>query len=198
MPTRCACLDRVMPSMVSLFTSPCSLPKASRRHASGQIVHRDVKGLNVLLKEMRGYFETCICDFGAQSNSNSPGQRRGRRRTCRQALRESRTSLIPCQRRASREPRPSCRPNSSRCRLDTARHVASAVAKCRMQDLRVTLKSDVFSFAITMWEMASRMHPWHGLGVMAVCAFPPVQGCPRMACGGRVQYALKPSVDDAL
>ena len=40
------------------------------------------------------------------------------------------------------------------------------------QDLRVTLKSDVFAFAVTMWEMASRMHPWHGLGVMAVCAFP--------------------------
>jgi hypothetical protein len=36
----------------------------------------------------------------------------------------------------------------------------------------VTLKSDVFAFAVTMWEMASRMHPWHGLGVMAVCAFP--------------------------
>jgi len=27
---------------------------------SGQIVHRDVKGLNILLKEMRGYFEKCI------------------------------------------------------------------------------------------------------------------------------------------
>ena len=40
------------------------------------------------------------------------------------------------------------------------------------QDLRVTLKSDVFAFAVTMWEMATRMHPWHGLGVMVVCAFP--------------------------
>jgi hypothetical protein len=39
-----------------------------------------VKGLNFLLKEMSGYFETCICDFGAQSTSNSHGQRRGRSR----------------------------------------------------------------------------------------------------------------------
>jgi hypothetical protein len=39
------------------------------------------------------------------------------------------------------------------------------------QDVRVTLKSDVFAFAVTMWEMATRMHPWHGLGVLAVrCA----------------------------
>jgi hypothetical protein len=39
------------------------------------------------------------------------------------------------------------------------------------QDLRVTLKSDVFAFAVTMWEMATRMHPWHGLGILAVrCA----------------------------
>jgi serine/threonine protein kinase len=43
---------------------------------SGQIVHRDVKGLNILLKEMPGYFETCICDFGAQSTSSSHGQLR--------------------------------------------------------------------------------------------------------------------------
>ncbi len=87
---------------------------------SGQIVHRDVKGLNILLKEMRGYFETCICDFGAQSHSSSHGQRRGRRRACRQALRGSRTSWTPCPRRASREPLPSCRPSSSRCLLDPA------------------------------------------------------------------------------
>ncbi len=59
------------------------------------------------------------------------------------------------------------------------------------QDLRVTLKSDVFAFAVTMWEMASRMHPWHGLGVMAVCAVPPAPICPRMACGGCVRYLLK-------
>jgi serine/threonine protein kinase len=49
---------------------------------SGQIVHRDVKGLNILLKEMRGYFETCICDFGAPSTSSFHGQRTGRRRAC--------------------------------------------------------------------------------------------------------------------
>ena len=36
------------------------------------------------------------------------------------------------------------------------------------QDVRVTLKSDVFAFAVTMWEMATRMHPWHGLGILAV------------------------------
>jgi hypothetical protein len=36
------------------------------------------------------------------------------------------------------------------------------------QDVRVTLKSDVFAFGVTLWEMATRMHPWHGLGVMAV------------------------------
>jgi hypothetical protein len=66
------------------------------------------------------------------------------------------------------------------------------------QDLRVTLKSDVFAFAVTMWEMASRMHPWHGLGVMAVCAMPPVQACPRMTCGSCVWFRLKLLVDYAL
>ena len=39
--------------------------------AAAQIVHRDVKGLNILLKETSGYFKACICDFGAQSNANS-------------------------------------------------------------------------------------------------------------------------------
>ena len=35
----------------------------------------------------------------------------------------------------------------------------------------MTLKSDVFAFAVFMWEMATRMHPWHGLGILAVrCA----------------------------
>ena len=69
---------------------------------------------------MRDYFETCICDFGAQSNSNSHGRRWGRRRICRQVLRASRISLTQCLRRASRGPLPSCRPSSSRCLLDPA------------------------------------------------------------------------------
>ena len=96
MATWCACA--VHARIIShLIWSRCSaLRVASQRlqgdMLSGQIVHRDVKGLNILLKEMRGYFETCICDFGAQSNSNSHGQRRGRSRACRQALRGSRTS----------------------------------------------------------------------------------------------------------
>ena len=32
-----------------------------------QIIHRDVKALNVLLKELNGYLEVCICDFGAKT-----------------------------------------------------------------------------------------------------------------------------------
>jgi hypothetical protein len=40
------------------------------------------------------------------------------------------------------------------------------------QDVRVTIKSDVFAFAVFMWEMATRMHPWHGLGLIGVCAVP--------------------------
>ena len=36
----------------------------------------------------------------------------------------------------------------------------------------MTIKSDVFAFAVFMWEMATRMHPWHGLGLIAVCAVP--------------------------
>ena len=47
-----------------------------------QIIHRDVKGLNFLLKEMSGYFETCICDFGAQSYSSSPRRWRFLGRAC--------------------------------------------------------------------------------------------------------------------
>ena len=48
------------------------------------------------------------------------------------------------------------------------------------QDVRVTLKSDVFAFAVTMWEMATRMHPWHGLGILAVrfTAHPGRPRCP--------------------
>ncbi len=38
-----------------------------------------MKGLNFLLKEMSGYFETCIGDFGAQSTSSSRGGGRNRR-----------------------------------------------------------------------------------------------------------------------
>jgi hypothetical protein len=36
----------------------------------------------------------------------------------------------------------------------------------------VTIKSDVFAFAVFMWEMATRMNPWHGLGLIGVCAGP--------------------------
>jgi hypothetical protein len=62
----------------------------------------------------------------------------------------------------------------------------------------VTLKSDVFAFAITLWEMATRMHPWHGLGVMAVCAIPLAKRCRRVASGGCVLYPLKALVEHAL
>ena len=37
-----------------------------------------------------------------------------------------------------------------------------------LQDIRVTLKSDTFSFGVLMWEMATRMLPWQGLGLLAV------------------------------
>ena len=37
-----------------------------------------------------------------------------------------------------------------------------------VQDTRVTLKSDTFSFGVLMWEMATRMLPWQGLGLLAV------------------------------
>ena len=44
----------------------------------------------------------------------------------------------------------------------------------------MTLKSDVFAFAVFMWEMATRMHPWHGLGILAVrfTAHPGRPRCP--------------------
>ncbi len=35
-------------------------------------------------------------------------------------------------------------------------------------DERITLKSDVYSFAIMMWEVATRMHPWHKMSALAV------------------------------
>jgi serine/threonine protein kinase len=57
-------------------------PRLPEKCVPRQIIHRDVKGLNFLLKEMSGYFETCICDFGAQSTSNSPRRWRVLGRAC--------------------------------------------------------------------------------------------------------------------
>ena len=58
-------------------------PRLPERCVSRQIIHRDVRGLNFLLKEMSGYFETCICDFGAPSTSSAHGRWRCLGRSCR-------------------------------------------------------------------------------------------------------------------
>ena len=39
---------------------------------------------------------------------------------------------------------------------------------------RITSKADCYGFAVLMWETATRLYPWHGLGLLhvrvALCA----------------------------
>jgi serine/threonine protein kinase len=150
-------------------------PRLPEKCVPRQIIHRDVKGLNFLLKEMSGYFETCICDFGAPSTSSAHGRWRCLGRSCRGrrcARREPRGHRV--QDGLQGNPRLHvARAARGGYPLGTAAGVASAVAEASdAQDVRVTIKSDVFAFAVFMWEMATRMHPWHGLGLIGVCAVP--------------------------
>ncbi len=57
------------------------------------------------------------------------------------------------------------------------------------QDTRVTLKSDSFAFGVLMWEMATRMLPWHGLGMLAVRRVPLARWLPAVAC--RLHAAMR-------
>ncbi len=43
-----------------------------------------------------------------------------------------------------------------------------ALTDFQLMDERITPKSDVYSFAIMMWEVATRMHPWHKMSALAV------------------------------
>jgi hypothetical protein len=33
---------------------------------------------------------------------------------------------------------------------------------------RITSKADCYGFAVLMWETATRLYPWHGLGLLHV------------------------------
>jgi serine/threonine protein kinase len=134
-----------------------------------------VKGLNFLLKEMSGYFETCICDFGAQSTSNSPRRRRFLGRSCPAGVARVENLVDTVSKTGFKGTLAFMSPEQLEVEylLGTAAAAVWAVAEAPdAQDVRVTIKSDVFAFAVFMWEMATRMHPWHGLGLIGVCAVP--------------------------
>jgi hypothetical protein len=60
----------------------------------------------------------------------------------------------------------------------------------------VTIKSDVFAFAVFMWEMATRMNPWHGLGLIGVCAVPLGPAPATLPCGWWLGLCRAPNTQD--
>ena len=93
-----------------------------------KLLHRDVKGQNVLIREAKNKLEVCICDFGIAKleRLNDTTAQTGFKGT------------------------------------------AAFMAPEQLQDLRLTLKADIYALGMMMWELAAGMTPWEGQQQFAV------------------------------
>ena len=175
-----------------------------------QIVHRDVKAPNVLLREVEGCYDVCISDFGTVFQPPNVGRSvrcsalvhlglhcalgavAGVAKAVNLADTVAQTGFKGTPASMSPEQLQVAPPRRFRtmhvalvgrgCGLRTANVVRRAageehrmwhgtrVLHCAVpqESERITTKADCYGFAVLMWELATRLYPWLGLGLLHV------------------------------
>ena len=174
-------VPKVLSSVATLHAALCESRKSPLRclmsAECSQIVHRDVKAPNVLLREADGCYDACISDFGTVFQpptlrsfegtpaSMSPEQLKvappRRFRTMDVALVGRGCGLRTLSGLLSSVARPA----KHRMWYGTTRVLHCAVPQ---ESERITTKADCYGFAVLMWELATRLYPWLGLGLLHV------------------------------
>jgi tRNA A-37 threonylcarbamoyl transferase component Bud32 len=94
-----------------------------------KLLHRDIKGQNILVRVVAGRLQACVCDFGI---------------TKLERLNETTAQT-------------------------GFKGTAAFMAPEQLQDLRLTLKADIYAFGIMIWELAAGgVSPWEGQQQFAV------------------------------